>query len=123
MARVNAMARTGVDEDFDRGDNVYDHYYGDPTHKPNPSFGAIDKAPYFAVRFWPGDLSTKGGLMADKHARVLRPDGSVIEGLYVAGNNAAPVMGRTYPGAGATIGPSMVFAWIAGQHAAELAKA
>ena len=123
VARVNAMARTGVDEDFDRGDNVYDHYYGDPTHKPNPSFGAIDKAPYFAVRFWPGDLSTKGGLMADKHARVLRPDGSVIEGLYVAGNNAAPVMGRTYPGAGATIGPSMVFAWIAGQHAAELAKA
>ncbi len=123
VARVNAMAKTGVDEDFDRGDNVYDHYYGDPTHKPNPSFGAIDKPPYYAVRYWPGDLSTKGGLMADKHARVLRQDGSVIEGLYVAGNNAAPVMGRTYPGAGATIGPSMVFAWIAGQHAAEAAKA
>ena len=118
VARVNAMARTGVDADFDRGDNVYDEYYGDPTHRPNRSFGPVDKAPFYAVRYWPGDLSTKGGLMADEHARVLRADGSVIEGLFVTGNNAAPVMGRTYPGAGATIGPSMVFGWIAGHHAA-----
>ncbi len=119
VARVNTMAKTGVDQDFDRGDNVYDEYYGDPTHRPNRSFGPLDKPPYYAVRYWPGDLSTKGGLMADEHARVLRPDGSVIDGLYVTGNNAAPVMGRTYPGAGATIGPSMVFGWIAGHHAAE----
>ena len=118
VQRVNAMAATGVDEDFQRGANVYDQYYGDPTNKKNPSFGPIDKAPFFAVRQYPGDLSTKGGLMADEHARVLRPDGSVIEGLYAAGNCAAPVMGRTYPGAGATLGPSMVFAWIAARHSA-----
>ncbi len=118
VQRVNAMAQTGVDEDFGRGDNVYDQYYGDPRNRPNPSFGPIDQAPYYATRFYPGDLSTKGGLMADEHARVLRADGSVIEGLYAVGNCAAPVMGRTYPGAGATLGPAMVFAWIAGKHAA-----
>ncbi len=118
VQRVNAMAQNGVDEDFGRGDNVYDQYYGDPKNQPNPSFGPIDKAPFYATRFYPGDLSTKGGLMADEHARVIRPDGSVIGGLYAAGNCAAPVMGRTYPGAGATLGPSMVFAWIAGKHAA-----
>lgn len=118
VRRVNAMAANGVDEDFGRGDNVYDQYYGDPGNRPNPSFGPIDKAPYYATRYYPGDLSTKGGLMADEHARVLRPDGSVIEGLYAAGNCAAPVMGRTYPGAGATLGPAMVFAWIAAQHSA-----
>lgn len=118
VERVNAMAKDGVDQDFGRGNTVYDHYYGDRSHQPNPSFGPIDKAPFYAVRYYPGDLSTKGGLMADEHARVLRADGSVIEGLYATGNCAAPVMGRTYPGAGATLGPSMVFAWIAGQHAA-----
>ena len=118
VQRVNTMAKTGVDEDFGRGDNVYDQYYGDARNKPNPSFGPIDQAPFFATRFYPGDLSTKGGLMADEHARVLRQDGSVIEGLYAAGNCAAPVMGRTYPGAGATLGPAMVFAWIAGRHGA-----
>jgi 3-oxosteroid 1-dehydrogenase len=118
VGRVNAMAAQGVDDDFQRGGNVYDQYYGDPTHRPNPAFGPVDKAPFFATRFYPGDLSTKGGLMADEHARVLREDGSVIAGLYAAGNCAAPVMGRTYPGAGATLGPSMVFAWIAAQHCA-----
>lgn len=118
VERVNAMAEKGVDEDFGRGDNVYDQYYGDPGNRPNPSFGPIDQAPFYATRFYPGDLSTKGGLMADEHARVLRQDGSVIEGLYAAGNCAAPVMGRTYPGAGATLGPAMVFAWIAGRHGA-----
>ncbi len=122
VQRVNAMAEKGVDEDFGRGDNVYDQYYGDPKNRPNPSFGPIDQAPYYATRFYPGDLSTKGGLMADEHARVLRQDGSVIEGLYAAGNCAAPVMGRTYPGAGATLGPAMVFAWIAGRHSASYTK-
>jgi succinate dehydrogenase/fumarate reductase flavoprotein subunit len=118
VARVNAMAPTGTDEDFRRGENLYDTYYGDPTNGKNPAFGAIDKPPYYAVRYYPGDLSTKGGLMADEHGRVLRPGGAVIEGLYAAGNCAAPVMGRTYPGAGATLGPSMVFAWIAARHSA-----
>ena len=118
VERVNGMAARGVDEDFNRGASVYDQYFGDPTNLPNPSFGPIDKAPFYATRYFPGDLSTKGGLMADEHARVLRSDGSVIEGLYAAGNCAAPVMGRTYPGAGATLGPSMVFAWIAAYHCA-----
>jgi succinate dehydrogenase/fumarate reductase flavoprotein subunit len=118
VARVNAMAAAGVDEDFGRGGNVYDQYYGDPGNAKNPSFGPLDKPPFYATRQYLGDLSTKGGLMADEHARVLRADGSVIEGLYAAGNCAAPVMGRTYPGAGATLGPSMVFAWIAAKHSA-----
>jgi 3-oxosteroid 1-dehydrogenase len=49
---------------------------------------------------------------------VLRADGSVIDGLYAAGNTTASVMGRTYPGPGATIGPAMTFGYIGGRHAA-----
>ncbi|HKN54430.1 MAG TPA: FAD-binding protein, partial [Amycolatopsis sp.] len=56
---------------------------------------------------------TKGGLRTDEHARVLREDGSVIAGLYAAGNVSAAVMGRTYAGPGATIGPAMVFGYLA----------
>jgi hypothetical protein len=51
--------------------------------------------------------------VTDEYARVLREDGSVIEGLYAAGNTTASVMGRRYPGAGATLGPAMTFAYIA----------
>jgi 3-oxosteroid 1-dehydrogenase len=43
---------------------------------------------------------------------VLRADGSAIEGLYAIGNSAASMMGRTYPGAGGTIGPAMTFGYI-----------
>ena len=53
--------------------------------KPNPSLHAIDKGPFYAVKIVPGDLGTKGGLVTDERARVLRPDGSVIPGLYAAG--------------------------------------
>ena len=40
-----------------------------------------------------------------------------MEGLYAVGNCAAAVMGRTYPGAGGTIGPALVFGFIAAEAA------
>jgi 3-oxosteroid 1-dehydrogenase len=113
IERFNGFARNGVDEDFQRGLSKYDHYYGDPRNKPNPSLGPLDKAPYYAVKIVPGDLGTKGGLRTDEHAQVLREDGSVVPGLYAAGNVSAAVMGRTYAGPGATIGPAMVFGYLA----------
>lgn len=119
VERFNAMAEAGVDTDFQRGESAYDHYYGDPRNRPNPSLGPLDLGPYYAVKIVPGDLGTKGGLVTDSDARVLRPDGSVIEGLYAAGNTSAAVMGHTYAGPGATIGPAMVFGYRAAQHIAD----
>ncbi|WP_052864399.1 FAD-binding protein [Streptomyces niger] len=72
-----------------------------------------EAAPFHAVPVHPGDIGTKGGPVTDAAARVLRADGSVIEGLYATGNASAAVMGETYPGPGATIGPAMTFSWIA----------
>lgn len=118
VTRFNGFARTGKDTDFGRGDSAYDRYYSDPTVRPNPNLGAIERGPFSALRIVPGDLGTKGGLLTDEHARVLREDGSAIPGLYAAGNTTASVMGRTYPGPGSTIGPAAVFGWIGGQQAA-----
>ncbi|GAB2457635.1 3-oxosteroid 1-dehydrogenase [Nocardioides hungaricus] len=115
VARFNGFARTGVDEDFHRGESAYDRYYSDPTVKPNPSLHAIDHGPFYAVRIVPGDLGTKGGLVTDERARVLRPDGSAIPGLYAAGNCSSAVMGRTYAGPGATIGPALTFGYLAAE--------
>jgi 3-oxosteroid 1-dehydrogenase len=113
VARFNDFARSGVDEDFHRGDSAYDRYYGDPRVTPNPNLAALAKPPFYAVKIMPGDLGTKGGLVTDAHARVLREDGSVIAGLYAAGNVSAAVMGHSYAGAGATIGPAMTFGYLA----------
>jgi len=113
LDRFNAFARSGTDDDFHRGESAYDKYYSDPRVKPNPSLHTIDKAPFYAVKIVPGDLGTKGGLVTDEQARVLRADGSVIPGLYAAGNVSSAVMGRTYAGPGATIGPALVFGYLA----------
>lgn len=119
VTRFNGFAATGVDLDFHRGESAYDSYYADPNTKPNPCLGALDTPPFYAFKLVPGDLGTKGGLVCDEHSRVLREDGSVIEGLYAAGNASASVTGHEYPGPGATIGPAATFAFIAGEHIAE----
>ena len=116
--RFNGYCRSGIDQDFARGNSAYDRYYGDPLVRPNPNLGTIEKGPFAAVQVVAGDLGTKGGLLSDEYARVLREDGSVIDGLYVSGNNSASVMGRTYPGPGSTLGPAAVFGYIAAKHIA-----
>lgn len=113
VADMNRFAATGKDEQFGKGDDAFQRYYGDPHVKPNPCLAPIETGPFYAVRLTPGEIGTKGGLMTDEAARVLREDGSVINGLYAAGNCSAAVMGRTYPGPGATLGPAMAFAWLA----------
>lgn len=109
IGRFNGFARSGVDGDFGRGNSAYDRYYGDPTVHPNPNLGPIERGPFTAFRVVIGDLGTKGGILTDADGRALREDGSVIAGLYAAGNSSASVMGRTYPGPGSTIGPAAVF--------------
>ena len=116
--RFNELARNGHDDDFHRGDSAYDNYYGDPT-LPNPNLHPIGAPPYYAFQLILGDLGTSGGLRTDEHARVLRDDDSVIAGLYATGNVTAAVMGRSYAGAGATIGPAMTFGYVAAKHIAQ----
>jgi 3-oxosteroid 1-dehydrogenase len=117
--RFNGFAKSGVDEDFHRGESAYDKYYSDPTVKPNPSLHTIDEGPFYAVKIVPGDLGTKGGLLTDERGRVVRADGSVIAGLYAAGNVSAAVMGHTYAGPGATIGPALTFGYLAAEDIAD----
>ncbi|KGA84621.1 3-ketosteroid-delta-1-dehydrogenase [Lysinibacillus fusiformis] len=115
--RFNTFAQNGHDDDFYRGDSAYDNYYGDPT-LPNPNLAEFKKAPFYALRLYPGDIGTKGGLVVDEFARVVKKDGQPIEGLYASGNCSASIMGETYPGPGATIGPGMTLSYVATTHMA-----
>ena len=118
-SRFNELAGRGEDFDFGRGRTAYDRYYGDPTITPNPNLRPIDQGPFYAVKMVLSDLGTCGGLRADERARVLREDGTPIEGLYAIGNTAANAFGASYPGAGATIAQGLVFGYIAARDAAQ----
>lgn len=97
VRRFNGFARAGVDGDFGRGNSAYDRYYGDPTVHPNACLGPLERGPFTAFKVVIGDLGTKGGVVTDSDTRALREDGTVIEGLYSAGNNSASVMGGRTP--------------------------
>ncbi|CAK7242096.1 MAG: hypothetical protein STHCBS139747_003573 [Sporothrix thermara] len=116
--RFNGFVDKGEDADFSRGKSVYDFYLGDPAYgNKNRNLGKIEKGPFYAVKVWPGDLGTKGGVLTDELGRALKETSAgeyeVIPGLYAAGNSSASVMGRTYAGAGSTLGPGLTFAWVA----------
>lgn len=118
IRRFNQFSAKGLDPDFGRGQSAYNDCLGDPGYRPNAAIGPLDTAPYYATRVLPADVGTCGGVITNEHAQVLDQQDRVIEGLYATGNTTATVMGRTYPGAGASIASSMVFGYVAARHAA-----
>ena len=74
--------------------------------------------PYYAMRLYHGALGTSGGARITADGQVRNMRGGTIPGLYAAGNASACVLGDSYPGGGATLGPALTFGFIAGRHAA-----
>jgi len=116
MRTVRVSGVDEVDTEFDRGGPAYDRLYGDARVTPNPTLAPIVTAPFYAMPIYGGDIGTNGGLVTDPYARVLDAQGQPIPGLYACGNNAASVMGESYPGAGVTLGPAMTFGYVAARH-------
>ncbi|MEV7571582.1 FAD-dependent oxidoreductase [Pseudarthrobacter sp. NPDC089323] len=115
VADFNENARKGIDPDFNRGATEFNKYGGDPRNTPNPSLRPLEKGPFYAVKIVPGSFGTFAGLAADSRARVLDTEGRPIQGLYVAGNDQASVMGGHYPAGGINLGPALTFGYIAGR--------
>lgn len=118
MAAWNPAASKGEDPEFGKGTNVYQRFNGSAGVSPNPCVAPIAKAPFYAIRLVPGDIGTFAGLRTDPNGRVLDTQGEPIKDLYAVGNDAASFMGGSYPGAGITIGPALVFGHLAAKHAA-----
>jgi len=125
VQRWDRNAVEARDPDFHRGESHHDRAWGDPAfgHTPQATIGPLDTPPFYAIRVRCGALGTKGGPRTDTDARVLDVDGAVIDGLYAAGNAMGSIMGMTYGGHGGTLGPGLVFGYLAGRHAAVVAAA
>jgi succinate dehydrogenase/fumarate reductase flavoprotein subunit len=118
VQQINNYAQTGVDPDFGRGITAYQQNIGDASAgNKNPNLGPLKTAPYYAVKLYPGDIGSSTGLVTDTFARVLDADGTPIDGLYAVGNDMNSIMGGVYTAPGITIGPGLVFGFIAARHA------
>lgn len=124
LSDFNAMADQGVDTQFNRGTTDYQRANGDALWPgPNPCLGALREAPFYAIRLYPGDIGAATGLRTDTDARVLNAQGQALPGLYACGNEMHSIMGGVYPAPGITIGPGLVFGYLAAQHAFARARA
>jgi succinate dehydrogenase/fumarate reductase flavoprotein subunit len=112
VARFNGFAKVGKDEEFQRGESPADRRNGDPACKPNPTLRELT-GPFYAIKLHPGDFSTLSGLAVDARCRVLNDNGRPITGLYAAGNDASSMMGGSNISPGSTLGPALVFGYIA----------
>jgi 3-oxosteroid 1-dehydrogenase len=122
VERFNAMALAGRDHDFARGTRaVAVAFHGPPApdnHLPNPLLHPLDAGGRLhAIALVGTTFDTNCGPRTGPEGQVLGPGGPV-PGLYGAGNCVSSVFGEGYPGGGATIGPGMVFGFLAGAHAA-----
>ncbi len=123
VARFNGFAATGIDTDFQRGVTAYQQNIGDATWTgKSPNLGALTQAPFYAVRLYPGDIGASTGLATDADARVLDGQQQAIEGLYAVGNDMHSIMGGVYTAPGITIGPGVVFGYLAARHAVARAR-
>ncbi len=123
VTRFNAMAEQGVDSDFQRGTTEYQRANGDPNWQgPNPCLGPLSQGPFYALALYPGDIGASMGLKTDAQARVLDAQGQPLAGLYACGNDMNSIMGGTYPAPGITIGPGLVFGYLAAQQACSRSK-
>jgi fumarate reductase flavoprotein subunit len=104
MERYNGFAQAGKDKEFG---------------KAAAHLTVLNTPPYYAVEIWPLVLNTVGGPVIDGCARVLRPDGKPVPGLYAAGNNTAGFY-DSYPSTGSGLQISSIFGQVAAEHIKEL---
>ena len=123
VERFNAMARQGIDTDFQRGTTDYQRANGDATWPgANPCLGELTDGPFYAIALYPGDIGASTGLVTNEDAQVLNAQGDVMPGLYACGNDMQSIMGGVYPAPGITIGPAITFGFLAAKHAVARAR-
>ena len=114
----------GVDEAaFAETMNTWNGYV---EAKNDPDFGRtsfankLDTAPYYAIKVTAGVHHTMGGLKINTNTEVLKADGSVIPGLFAAGEVTGGVHGANRLG-GNAVADFTVFGRIAGAAASKYA--
>jgi 3-oxosteroid 1-dehydrogenase len=118
IERFNGFARSGVDEDFHRGESAIELFmHGErasDNELPNPAlYPLADEGPYYATILAPGAIDTKGGPKVNERLQILDGSDEPVPGLYGIGNCVASPAGQAYWSGGSTWGPYITFGYVA----------
>lgn len=116
LATFNTGAAKGRDEQFGRGSMAWARNNGDSRIKPNPCVRPLSGTLY-AVELKLGTMGTLSGLAVDEMARVLRADGTPIEGLYTCGQSMSALVEGYWYNSGTSNGRALIFGYIGARHA------
>lgn len=58
---------------------------------------SMNEGPYYAVKARPVSLGGIGGVLVNSNLQVIKEDGTVIQGLYAAGNEIGEIYNNSYP--------------------------
>jgi len=115
-ARLNAFARSGVDDDFHRGALKWRLASSPDAKRPNSKLGTIEQPPFYGIELHPSLGTSSAGLLTNAHGQVLHQRRHPIAGLYASGVAAARTeLGAGYQ-AGLNLASGMTFSWLAVQH-------
>ena len=108
--------------------NTMETWNGYVEAKNDPDFGRtsfanpLNNGPYYAIKVTAGVHHTMGGVTINSATEVLKEDGTVIPGLFAAGEVTGGVHGANRLG-GTAVADFVVFGRIAGESAANYASA
>jgi succinate dehydrogenase/fumarate reductase flavoprotein subunit len=124
LRRYNAFARSGVDEDFHRGEAAIQLLMhgdrADDNDLPNQTmFPLSEEGPYYGTILAPGSIETKGGPKVNARLQVLDGSEEPVPGLYGVGNCMASASGQAYWSGGSTWGPYVAFGYVAARSIVE----
>jgi 3-oxosteroid 1-dehydrogenase len=116
VERFNGFARTGIDQDFHRGDIQWRLAKSSAPRDANGKLGTIEKPPYYGLELHPSLGTSSAGLLTNEHAQVIHQRRRPILGLYASGVVAARTeLGAGYQ-AGLNLASGMTFSYLAIQH-------
>ena len=70
----------------------------DPVYGKDPKYMiSLGDGPFYAVKARPVSLGAIGGVLVNSNLQVIKEDGTVIGGLYAAGNDIAEIYNNSYP--------------------------
>lgn len=113
--RFNGFARSGVDQDFHRGELKWKLASAKGRTGKNPALGTIEVGPFYGVKLLPS-IGNSSGLLADCNGQVLHQRQRPIPGLYASGVVAIRDEGGAGYQAGLTLAAAMTFSYLAVQH-------